>query len=214
MAVLCVCCISWTVLYQPLTASSMGEFVRGSITQLNAGKHFSKEMMNTICGAAIQLPSISPAEKKFIDVNTLCLNFQHIIRIILPEFPYFRNISFEPIWEGELKLWWTGSNFHLNWILFLPFSTFNSLIFEALSHVGVGSWQGWRWSRKEEKPQRILFPPQTNPQTPPPSSLKTNFLTAYKIWRRNIKGEMMITEKLEINWSIWFTCFTRFTSFT
>ena len=59
----CVCCISWTVLYQPLTAS-MGEFVRGSITQLNARKHFSKEMMNTICGAAIQLPTISAGGKE------------------------------------------------------------------------------------------------------------------------------------------------------
>ena len=133
----CVCCISWTVLYQPLVGS-MGEFVRGSITQLNARKHFSKEMMNTICGAALQLPSISAAEKKFIDVNTLCLNFQHIIRIILPEFPYFRKFSFEAIWEGELKLWWTGSNFHLNWILFLPF--FHFQFFIIWSSLTCWSW--------------------------------------------------------------------------
>ena len=51
-----VCVVYLGLLYQPLTAS-MGEFVRGSITQLNATEHFSKEMMNTICEAAIQLPT-------------------------------------------------------------------------------------------------------------------------------------------------------------
>ena len=112
----CVCCISWTVLYQPLTAS-MGEFVRGSITQLNARKHFSKEMMNTICRAAIQLPSNSAVEKKFIDVNTHCsLNFLHII-------PHFTGVCI--------------------FFLFFHHCAFNFL-FESLSHVGVGSWQGWR----------------------------------------------------------------------
>ena len=43
----------------------MGEFVRGSITQLNARKHFSKEDdEHNLCRAAIQLPSISPKGKE------------------------------------------------------------------------------------------------------------------------------------------------------
>ena len=97
----CVCCISWTVLYQPLVGS-MGEFVRGSITQLNARKHFSKEMMNTICGAAIQLPTVWKRNFHLLMwiKSTVWTKSLHII-IIISNFIFSGKIFFHLKWIKE-----------------------------------------------------------------------------------------------------------------
>ena len=112
-----------------------------------------------------------PPSQKFIDVNTLCLTFHNPSFFtgvcIFSTFCQFFIWSYLRGWDGS----WMVDRRQLlivNFLFNFPAMGFWPLcilfFFGALSHVRVGSWQGWRWSRKEEKPQRILFPPQTNPQ--------------------------------------------------